>query len=132
MNTNIINTVTCNDARTALQKIVDNSINLVYLDPPFFSQKEHELRSRSDGKKYSFEDKFSSKEEYISFMSSILQEIKRILKVDGSVFLHCDRYASHYLRTELDNVFGETNFQSEIIWSYKRWSNSKKGLFNII
>ena len=130
MNTNIINTVTCNDARTALQKIVDNSINLVYLDPPFFSQKEHELRSRSDGKKYSFEDKFSSKEEYISFMSSILQEIKRILKVDGSVFLHCDRYASHYLRTELDNVFGETNFQSEIIWSYKRWSNSKKGLLN--
>lgn len=130
MNTNIINTVTCNDARTALQKIVDNSINLVYLDPPFFSQKEHELRSRSDGKKYSFEDKFSSKEEYISFMSSILQEIKRILKVDGSVFLHCDRYASHYLRTELDNIFGETNFQSEIIWSYKRWSNSKKGLLN--
>ena len=56
--------------------------------------------------------------------------MKRILKNTGSIFLHCDKIASHYLRVLLDNVFGMNNFQSEIIWTYKRWSNSKKGLLN--
>ena len=56
--------------------------------------------------------------------------MKRILKDTGSIFLHCDKTASHHLRVLLDNVFGINNFQSEIIWSYKRWSNSKKGLLN--
>ena len=130
MHTVNLNSVITGNACEVLKSISDNSINLVYLDPPFFSQKEHELSSRSNGKKYSFNDKFSSKKEYISFISPILKEIKRILTNDGSVFLHCDRYASHYLREELDNIFGESNFQSEIIWSYKRWSNSKKGLLN--
>ena len=52
------------------------------------------------------------------------------MKDTGSVFLHCDKTASHYIRVVLDEVFGVQNFQSEIIWSYKRWSNSKKGLLN--
>lgn len=125
-----LNSIITGDAREILKNIPDNSINLVYLDPPFFSQKEHKLSSRSSGKEYSFNDKFSSKDEYISFISPILKEIKRILTNNGSIFLHCDRYASHYLREELDIIFGEDNFQSEIIWSYKRWSNSKKGLLN--
>ncbi|MGI5065765.1 DNA methyltransferase [Treponema putidum] len=125
-----LNTVIFGDSCEELKKIPDSSVNLVYLDPPFFSQKEHELSSRSEGKVYSFDDKFSSKDEYISFMSLVLNEIKRVLTKDGSIFLHCDRYASHYLREELDKVFGEVNFQSEIIWAYKRWSNSKKGLLN--
>ena len=44
--------------------------------------------------------------------------------------MHCDKTASHNIRIILDKVFGRENFQSEIIWSYKRWSNSKKGLLN--
>ena len=99
MNDNIIDTVICEDSCKVLNSISSNSINLVYLDPPFFSQKEHELSSRTDGKKYSFDDKFSSIDEYITFMSSVLKEIKRILTNDGSIFLHCDRYASHYLKS---------------------------------
>lgn len=130
MTTIDLNSVITGDACEVLKNISDSSVNLVYLDPPFFSQKEHELRSRSNGRIYSFDDKFSSKVEYISFISLILKEIRRILTNDGSIFLHCDRYASHYLRIELDEIFGENNFQSEIIWSYKRWSNSKKGLLN--
>ncbi|WP_255474012.1 site-specific DNA-methyltransferase [Prolixibacter sp. SD074] len=46
------------------------------------------------------------------------------------MFLHCDKTASHYVRVALDKVFGMNNFQSEIVWNYKRWSNSKKGLLN--
>lgn len=57
-----------------------------------------------------------------------IEEMKRILKPTGGVFLHCDTSASHYLRILLDEIFGVDNFRSEIIWTYKRWSNSKKGL----
>lgn len=52
-------------------------------------------------------------------------ELKRVLKDTGSIFLYCDEKASHYLRIILDDIFGEENFRSEIIWTYKRWSNSK-------
>jgi site-specific DNA-methyltransferase (adenine-specific) len=59
-----------------------------------------------------------------------LVQSKRVLKNTGSVFLHCDKTASHNIRVVLDKIFGLDNFQSEIIWSYKRWSNAKKGLLN--
>ena len=51
-----------------------------------------------------------------------------LLKDTGSIFVHCDKNAEHIVRAVLDSVFGSKNFQSEIIWSYKRWSNAKKGL----
>lgn len=125
-----INSIFCADSVQKLKEIPSESVNLVYFDPPFFSQKKHSLTSRDDGKLYEFDDIFSTKEEYLSLINNVLVESKRILKNDGSIFLHCDRYASHYLRVELDKVFTENNFQSEIIWTYKRWSNSKKGLLN--
>ena len=125
-----INSIFCADSVKKLKEIPSESVNLVYFDPPFFSQKKHSLTSRDNGKLYEFDDIFSTKEEYLSLINNVLVESKRILKNDGSIFLHCDRYASHYLREELDKVFTENNFQSEIIWTYKRWSNSKKGLLN--
>ena len=125
-----INSIFCADSVKKLKEIPSESVNLVYFDPPFFSQKKYSLTSRDDGKLYEFDDIFSTKEEYLSLINNVLVESKRILKKDGSIFLHCDRYASHYLRVELDKVFTENNFQSEIIWTYKRWSNSKKGLLN--
>ena len=69
-------------------------------------------------------------DEYLNYIKIRLVEMKRVLKDIGSIFLHCDKIASHYLRVLLDEVFGFNNFRSEIIWSYKRWSNSKKGLLN--
>ena len=80
--------------------------------------------------KYSFDDKWNDMEDYLHFMQARLLECKRILKSTGSIFLHCDRNASHYLKVLMDKLFGMANFQSEIIWFYKRWSNSKKGLLN--
>lgn len=52
--------------------------------------------------------------------------VKRILKRTGSIFLHCDKTASHYLKISMDRIFGVENFRNEIIWTYKRWSNSKR------
>lgn len=54
--------------------------------------------------------------------------MKNTLKDTGNIFIHCDDSASWYLKLVMDEVFGENNFRSEIIWTYKRWSNSRKGL----
>lgn len=113
-----------------LKDVEEASIDLVYFDPPFFTQKKHSLRTRDDSKKYEFSDSWKSLDDYILLIESCLLECKRVLKDTGSVFLHCDKIASHYIRVSLDKIFGMKNFRSEIIWSYKRWSNSKKGLLN--
>ena len=113
-----------------LKEIGGNQVDLIYFDPPFFTQKKHSLSNRSNSKTYEFEDKYSSIDSYLLLIESTLIQCKRVLKNTGSVFLHCDKTASHNIRTVLDKVFGNENFQSEIIWSYKRWSNAKKGLLN--
>ncbi|MFV0506984.1 MAG: DNA-methyltransferase [Bacteroidales bacterium] len=107
-----------------------DSVDLIYFDPPFFTQKKHSLVTRDEQKKYEFSDSWDSLDEYIAMIEACLVECKRVLKKTGSVFLHCDKVASHYIRVSLDKVFGFDNFRSEIIWSYRRWSNSKKGLLN--
>lgn len=117
------------DALNILKKINEKSADLVYLDPPFFTQDRQYLISK-DNVEYSFDDTWNNMDTYLNFMQIRLTECKRILKDTGSIFLHCDRNASHYLKVLMDKLFGMDNFQSEIIWSYKRWSNSKKGLLN--
>jgi site-specific DNA-methyltransferase (adenine-specific) len=113
-----------------LPKIDSGTMQMIYLDPPFFTQKTHSLVSRDNHIEYSFNDRWDSLDDYLIFMRKILQQCRRILKDDGTIFLHCDQTASHHLRILLDDIFGIDNFQSEIIWTYKRWSNSKKGLLN--
>ncbi|MGA2620164.1 MAG: DNA methyltransferase [Thermoguttaceae bacterium] len=53
---------------------------------------------------------------YLSMMAPRLKELHRVLKPDGSIYLHCDPTASHYLKTLMDSVFGPTNFLNEVIW----------------
>lgn len=125
----LINDVHAGDNLDILKKIESNSIQMVYCDPPFYTQKSHKLYNNQN-KKYEFEDTWNSLEEYIEFLKVRFIELKRVLKTNGLIFIHCDRSASHYIRVLLDEVFGYNNFQSEIIWRYKRWSNSKKGLLN--
>lgn len=125
-----INKIYNGNCTEELKKIDSGIVDLVYFDPPFFTQKKHKLTNKDNSKTYEFDDKYSSLDEYLSVIENVLIQTKRILKNTGSVFLHCDKTASHNLRVLLDKVFGPNNFQSEIIWSYKRWSNSKKGLLN--
>ncbi|MDY2939178.1 MAG: site-specific DNA-methyltransferase, partial [Fusicatenibacter sp.] len=125
-----LNKVICDDCVNGLMRIEDNTVDLVYLDPPFFTQDVQRLYSKETKTELVFSDKWKSMEEYLLFMEKRLEECKRILKDTGSIFVHCDRNASHYLKVLLDRIFGMKNFQSEIIWVYKRWSNSKKGLLN--
>ena len=113
-----------------LKEIEANKVDLIYFDPPFFTQRKHSLTNKDNSKTYEFDDKYNSIEEYLELVEDVLKQSKRVLKNTGSVFLHCDKTASHNIRVVMDKVFGRENFQSEIIWSYKRWSNAKKGLLN--
>lgn len=118
------------DCQNKLKELENEYVDLVYFDPPFFTQKTHSLKTRDNKKTYEFEDKYNSLNEYLELIENVLIQSKRVLKDTGSIFLHCDKTASHNIRIILDKVFGRDNFQSEIVWSYKRWSNSKKGLLN--
>jgi site-specific DNA-methyltransferase (adenine-specific) len=122
------NEVLQGDCLENLKLLDSNVVDLIYLDPPFFTQKTHKLSKENE--KYSFEDKWDSIIQYKDYIKERLAECKRVLKDSGSIFLHCDKTASHYLRVALDEVFGYELFQSEIIWTYRRWSNGKKGLLN--
>ena len=126
----MLNTVQLGDCLDVLRDTPAASVDAIYLDPPFFTQKKHSLRTRDGEKLYSFDDSWEDIGSYVQFMKDRLQQCRRVLKDSGSIFLHCDKNASHHLRLALDEIFGEENFQSEIIWAYRRWSNSKKGLLN--
>ena len=115
---------------TKLKKLKPKIADIVYLDPPFFTQRKHAQLTRDNSKQFEFDDAWDSLSDYLKFIRAILKQSKRLLKDSGSIFLHCDKSASHHLRVLLDKVFGAENFQSEIVWHYKRWSNSKKGLLN--
>ena len=124
------NNVIQGDCLDILGESEENKADMIYLDPPFFTQEKQKLVSSKTNKEYIFNDTWNSMDEYLSYMEVRLIQCRRVLKKTGSIFVHCDRNASHYLKVLLDKIFGSSNFQSEIIWSYKRWSNSKKGLLN--
>ena len=63
---------------------------------------------------------------YLIMMATRLLQCHELLKETGSLFLHCDPTANAYLRLMLDSIFGKQNFRNEIIWHYKKWSNSGK------
>jgi site-specific DNA-methyltransferase (adenine-specific) len=63
---------------------------------------------------------------YLTYMAQRIIEMRRILKDTGSLYLHCDPTASHYLKVLMDEIFGKNNFRNEIIWHYRRWTGNAK------
>ena len=118
------------DCLDILREIEGESADLIYVDPPFFTQRSHRLSTRSGDKWFSFDDVWDSDGAYANFIYQRIGLARNVLKDSGSLFFHCDRSASHIVRLALDRTFGSENFQSEIIWSFRRWSNSKKGLLS--
>ena len=116
------------DCLVTLKTMACESVELAYLDPPFFTQKVHRLTPRDRSKEFSFEDIWSSQKEYGTFLLERLRATHRVLSERGSLFFHCDRNAVHLARLLLDEVFGPENFRAEIIWHYRRWSNAQRGL----
>ena len=147
------------------QHIADESVDLIYLDPPFNSNATYNVlfRERSgedsaaqitafdDTWRWSIESEFAYRDvvsngpqklgslltamreflgqndmmAYLTMMAQRLAELHRVLKPSGSIYLHCDPTASHYLKLMMDAVFGYNNFCNEIVWSYRKWSTGK-------
>ena len=145
--------------------IADESVDLIYLDPPFNSKRTYNVLFKDESGDDSaaqiaaFDDTWhwdASAEEayhelvteapdevskligalrefigtnqmmaYLVMMAIRLVELHRVLKPTGSLYLHCDPTASHYLKIVLDAIFGAENFRNEIIWHYRRWTNSQ-------
>ncbi len=151
------------------EKIPDESFDLIYLDPPFNSNRNYNVIFKeglqdSPAQVQAFEDSWHWTREaqsifeelvgikplktkinegisnlmlalekmvghndmlaYLTMMTVRLIELKRVLKSTGSIYLHCDPTASHYLKIAMDTIFGKQNFQNEIIWHYRRWTGS--------
>ncbi len=142
--------------------ITDESVDLIYLDPPFNSKASYNVLyreangSQSSAQITAFEDtwhwdikaeeayyevveqgprkvadllqaliQFLRRNDmmaYLVMMTIRLVELHRVLKSTGSIYLHCDPTASHYLKLVMDAVFGHKHFRNEIIWHYRRWS----------
>ncbi|HEY0794715.1 MAG TPA: site-specific DNA-methyltransferase, partial [Acidisarcina sp.] len=144
------------DNYEVLQRYVkDESVDLIYLDPPFNSRQDYNVLfaekdgSRSSSQFRAFEDTWewnidaersyeliverggrvadamrafrtflgaSDVMAYLAMMAPRLVELRRVLKEDGSIYLHCDPTASHYIKMLMDAVFGPQFFKNEIIW----------------
>ncbi|MEM0465273.1 MAG: DNA methyltransferase [Candidatus Pacearchaeota archaeon] len=95
----------------------ENCIDLIYLDPPFsFDPKYAKLWGDKDSLKIFKEITKGGVTNYINWMSHRLEECHRVLKSTGSIYLHCDWKFGHYLKVEMDNIFGRNNFRNHITW----------------
>jgi DNA modification methylase len=108
--------VYCGDNLERLAKLPDACVDLIYIDPPFNSNRNYEVFWGETKEKRSFEDRHASTQAYIDYMRPRCVQLARVLKKTGSFYYHCDDHASHYVKVMLDAIFGHNNFQSEIIW----------------
>lgn len=99
-----------------MRGLSSETIDLIYIDPPYFSQ-----RNYGD-----FDDRWKSMQHYLGFMVERLKEMHRLLKPTGSIYVHLDWHAVHYVKVEMDKIFGYRNFKNDIAWSYKSGGGSKR------
>ena len=120
-----MNQLILGDNLEVLKSLPDNSVDLVYIDPPFFSNRNYSVIWGDKGEIRSFEDCWQGGvDTYINWMYKRVEQIHRILKPTGSFYLHCDWHADAYLRVYvLDKIFGKENFRNEITW--KRTNSTK-------
>ena len=151
-------TIWTGDNLHILRGMNDECVDLIYLDPPFNSNRNYEAPIGSKAAGAAFKDAWTlsdvdvhehgeladrnpaaytvieaarqahgkSMMSYLIFMAVRLLEMRRVLKSTGSIYLHCDPTASHYLKLLMDGVFGQGNFGNEVIWHYRRWTAGTK------
>ena len=141
-------TIFIGDNLHVMRGMNSNSVDLIYLDPPFNSNRNYAAPIGSQAAGAAFKDTWTlsdidiaehgelaeqapslhtviqaarethgkGMQSYLIMMSTRLLEMERILKDTGSIYLHCDPTASHYLKLVMDAVFGRDNFQNEVVW----------------
>jgi len=127
------NLLICGDNLNALDDLIKKGIraDLIYLDPPFFSKRHYEVVWGDEAEVRSFKDRWAGGiNVYIEWMRERIVKAYELLKSSGSLYLHCDWHAGHYLKVMLDEVFGYENFRNEIIWHYSGWNRHGEKHFN--
>lgn len=128
-----VNAIYCGDCLDVLKRFPDGKIDLIYLDPPFFSNKHYEIIWKDGAEIRAFGDRWKGGiMHYVNWMRDRIEQCHRVLKDTGSIYVHCDWHAVYYLKVMMDKVFGQNNFRNDIIWHYgqrtmhnrKKW-NSK-------
>ncbi|KKM18111.1 hypothetical protein LCGC14_1669000, partial [marine sediment metagenome] len=126
------------DNKEVMNKLLEefeNKISLIYIDPPFGTGGEFNLKIQiGDNGKYidniAYKDKWKDGiGSYLSFIYERLILMKDLLSNEGSIYIHLDWHVSHYLRVILDEIFGNENFRNEIIWAYPAASAKTKRFF---
>lgn len=116
----------CGDNLDQLRKLPEACVDLIYIDPPFNSNRNYEVFWGETKEKRSFEDRHESTKAYIDYMRPRCVELHRVLKKTGSFYYHCDWHASHYVKVMLDQIFGENNFINEVVWKRQTSHNDAK------
>jgi site-specific DNA-methyltransferase (adenine-specific) len=104
------------------------AVALAYLDPPFFTNREHAAWLRKAGSPRTertrvpaFDDRWADLPEYLDALAARLVATRALLAPYGSIVVHVDPKTSHYVRVLGDEIFGADAFASEIVWRYRRW-----------
>jgi DNA modification methylase len=144
-----LNKLICGDNLEELAKLPKESVDLIYIDPPFFTHKQYEVVWKDEAEVRSYKDRWEGGiEHFISWLKPRVKAMYEVLKPTGSFYLHCDWHANAHIRIMLDEIFGEENFRNEIIWCYAgggipkmdfarkhetifRYSKTDKYIFNI-
>ena len=118
------NVLYCGDNLEHLRTLETDSVDLVYIDPPYFTNKKFAVIS-NDGEVRQFDDKWVSLQKgkyskdinvYLNWMEPRIRELHRVLKKTGSFYLQCDGNAVHYLKVVCDKIFGMNRFLNQITW----------------
>lgn len=110
----------CGDNLDVMQRLPSESIDLIYIDPPFFSNRHYEVIWGNGAELRAFGDRWKGGiNVYVEWMRERLIEMHRLLKLTGSIYVHLDWHAVHYIKCEMDDIFGMGNFENEIIWYYR-------------
>ena len=129
-----LNKLILGDNLEILKQMDGEIADMIYLDPPFFSNRNYEVIWGDEGEVRSFRDRWSGGiDHYIGWLKERVAEMHRILKPTGSIFLHCNWHANAYIKIEiLDRIFGINNFRNEIIWKRSdAHSDSKQGALHL-
>ena len=116
-----------------MRQLPSESVDLIYIDPPFFSNRNYNVIWGDQNEERSFSDIWEGGlDGYLVWLNARLYEMKRLLKTTGSIYVHCDWHASHYIKVEMDKIFGYENFQRELIWDTQVLSGFKTRARNFI
>lgn len=114
----------------ALEKRLGATVTLAYLDPPFFTGRQHDQVTRRKNARTgrivrttsrAFDDRWPSLDAYLESLGPRIAAVRDVLAPHGCLVLHVDSKTSHYAKVLCDEIFGSRSFASEIVWRYRRW-----------